>query len=545
MNTYKFDTTNNIEVVILTTSLKPKLLAEAYLTPFSLGSGFMALELELEPGKKKSSVAFMNRCWDEAKTHLPSSVKYLVVTDANYFKVITGCDKAEANLGYVVDDKSLTNFKVIYAPSHTTIFNDPDKVRYKIASAMEALIAHKLDTYKDPGKGIILFAAYPKTLQEIEDWLARLLAMNCDLTCDIEAYSLKHYEAGIGSIALAWNKHEGISFIVDHFPSGTKNKEVREALTNFFVKFKHKIIYHNIAFDGTVLTHQLFMNDLIDQVGLHDGLDVILKNWEDTKLIAYLATNSCAGNDLSLKTLAQEFAGNYALESIKNIRVVPEDTLLTYNLVDALSTWFVYDKYKPIMIADQQEDIYTTIFKPATLDIIQMQLSGIPINMDTVLKVEQELQTESNNAEQSVRSSSLAQEFEYKLNEDWVTWKNSTLKKKRVTMADAKEKFNLNSPNQLQEFLYTFLGLPIIEYTDSKQPATGSDVLKNLLNHTKDQQSIDLITSLREFKAVDKILTTFIPAFKKAPKANDGWNYLFGSFNLGGTVSGRLSSSSP
>ena len=45
---------------------------------------------------------------------------------------------------------------------------------------------------------------------------------------------------------------------------------------------------------------------------------------------------------------------------------------------------------------------------------------------------------------------------------------------------------------------------------------------------------------------MDKILTAFIPAFKEAaysPKTD--WHYLIGSFNLGGTVSGRLSSSSP
>lgn len=43
---------------------------------------------------------------------------------------------------------------------------------------------------------------------------------------------------------------------------------------------------------------------------------------------------------------------------------------------------------------------------------------------------------------------------------------------------------------------------------------------------------------------VDKILTTFIPALEQAiPR--DGWHYLHGNFNLGGTLSGRMSSSNP
>ena len=44
---------------------------------------------------------------------------------------------------------------------------------------------------------------------------------------------------------------------------------------------------------------------------------------------------------------------------------------------------------------------------------------------------------------------------------------------------------------------------------------------------------------------MNKIITSFIPALEAAPQAKDGWWYLFGNFNLGGTVSGRLSSSAP
>ncbi len=41
------------------------------------------------------------------------------------------------------------------------------------------------------------------------------------------------------------------------------------------------------------------------------------------------------------------------------------------------------------------------------------------------------------------------------------------------------------------------------------------------------------------------ILDTFIPALEGAALGPDGWYYLFGFFNLAGTVSGRLSSSDP
>ena len=44
---------------------------------------------------------------------------------------------------------------------------------------------------------------------------------------------------------------------------------------------------------------------------------------------------------------------------------------------------------------------------------------------------------------------------------------------------------------------------------------------------------------------MDKIITSFIPAFRNAQPGPDGWHYLFGNLNLGGTVSGRLSASEP
>lgn len=56
---------------------------------------------------------------------------------------------------------------------------------------------------------------------------------------------------------------------------------------------------------------------------------------------------------------------------------------------------------------------------------------------------------------------------------------------------------------------------------------------------------VKLLNALIGFNKVSKILTTFIPAFERGILKADGMRYLHGSFNLGGTVSGRLSSSAP
>ena len=399
--------------------------------------------------------------------------------------------------------------------------------------------------------------------------MVKLLNMNCPLAIDIEGFDLKHDKSGIGTISFAWNKHEGIAFTVDYqeeewtgmvrnkktgkdqevkfHGKQVKNEPVRAMLKQFFILYQQRAIYHNIAFDAYILAYQLFMDDILDQDGLLEGLDVMLKNWDCTKLITYLATNSCAGNKLGLKEQAHEFAGNYAMtdDDIKDIRRIPLPKLLEYNLVDSLSTWYVYNKRKPQMIHDHQEAIYETIFKPATKDIVQMQLTGMPVNMKRVLEVEKILQAEEDSAVQRIQSNPLVQRFIHQKNEKWVVEKNLSLKKKVVTIADAKEVFNPNSPDDMVGILFEMLALPVLSRTKTKQPSADGDSLEKLVHHTKDPLVLDLLKALKDFKDVNKILGTFINALKGASLGSDGWHYLFGNFNLGGTVSGRLSSSKP
>jgi DNA polymerase-1 len=502
---------------------------------------------------KKTSVAEMKKYVTEALVPELQDTKYLVVADAGYFGVLTG-QGAEKSLGYV-RDCLYGPWKVVYVPNVRTIFYDPVKVRAKIAQGLGALLAHIGGTYQEPGNDIIHLAAYPTEYQDIQNWLLELLAMDCDLTIDIEAFDLKHHKAGIGTISFAWSKHEGIAFPVDYkpiegateAPFGIRefNGPVRQLLKAFFRAYLKKAIYHNISYDVYNLIFQLFMTDVLDTEGLLEGLDVMLRNWDDTQLITYLATNTCAGNELGLKPNSQEFAGNYMVD-VEDITTVPLDKLLRYNLIDSLATWFVYEKYHLKMVADQQLEIYETLFKPSILDIIQMQLTGLPVNMERVKEVKALLEIDQKKALDAIHQNPVIQQFTYRLKEQWVTKRNLELKKKRVTIADAdKIVFNPNSGPQLQDLLYNMLGLPVLDLTDNKNPATGADTLKKLVNHTTNQDVKSLLGALQDIGDVDIMLTTFIPAFLDAVQGPDRWHYLIGSFRLGGTLSGRLSSRNP
>lgn len=516
----------------------------------------LVLDLYMTPGRKKPLAKDVKNYVSEelVPTLTDMKVEYVLCAQADYFKALTGAKKVEPNMGYVLDSEH-DDFKVIYLPNYRALFYNPEKIQQDIDQAFTALTSHRTGVYSDPGKGVIHFAEYPQTPEEIREWLAKLLEMDCPLTIDTENFSLRHHDSGLGTISFAWNEHEGIAFAVDYqeIPGATEapfgkivpNHTVRDILKMFFRLLGQKAIYHHISYDAYILIYQLFMDDILDTEGLLEGMDVMLRDWDCTKLITYLAQNSCAGNKLSLKDQAQEFAGNYAQEDIKDISRIPLPELLEYNLIDACSTWYVYDKNHPTMVRDDQLDIYETIFKPAILDIVQMQLTGLPINMETVKEVRATLEEDRDDSLDRMRSSPIVEEYVQFLNRKWVHKRNSELKIKRVTIDDADEEFNPNSNPQLQEMLYDILKLPVIETTDSGAPAADGKTLKNLKNHTDEQEILDLLDALIDFKAVDKILSAFIPAFEKAVQGPDGWHYMFGNFNLGGTLSGRLSSSDP
>jgi DNA polymerase-1 len=123
---------------------------------------------------------------------------------------------------------------------------------------------------------------------------------------------------------------------------------------------------------------------------------------------------------------------------------------------------------------------------------------------------------------------------------------NAKLKVKQHPLEKfAGEVFNPNSGPQLQRLLYEQMGLPVLDYTDTKMPATGADTIEKLINHTQEPAYKEILNALIGYGKVNKILSTFIPAFERAIVKNDGTAWLHGSFNLGGTVSGRLSSSDP
>ena len=483
---------------------------------------------------------------------------HLYVADANYFKTLTKKTKAEPYHGYVLPCAipGFEHMQVVLGINYQALIYNPD-LQTKLNTSLEALIASLKGNYQAPGSGIVHSAQYPKTLQEIAAALESLHQYS-SLTCDIEAFSLRFEQAGIGTIAFAWDEHNGVAFPCDaHITNGTAmeggnfklyqscNTPVRALLLKFFLSYKGELIWHNATYDLKVIIYTLWMQSLLDTEGLLTGLETMTKSFQDTKIIAYLATNSTAGNVLGLKALAHEFAGNWAVE-VNDIRFVPLDKLLQYNLVDALCTWYVKKKYSPIMLADLQEEIYENMMKPSLKTIIQIELTGMPLNPKKVQEVKQRLEEIQATHLNTLQNSPVIKTLDLLVQTKAMETANSKLKIKQHPLSAFSDiRFNPNSGPQLQRLLYELMALPVIDTTDTGMPATGAETLEKLINHAQQADYKEILQALISYGQATKILSTFIPAFERALAKGDGIVWLHGCFNLGGTVSGRLSSSDP
>lgn len=514
----------------------------------------LALSLECEGKKPKASevnsyVELLRKALDTL------GAKQLLITDSSYFKKICSESKSDVHLGYM-KETIFDGIQGTLGINYLQIMFDSIHEERSMRSLSTLADSYK-GSYVEVGSDIIKSGIYPKTLQDIQSNLAAL-HLYTSLTIDIEAFSLNIHRAGIATIAFGISQTSGIAFACDYkavpiplsgtYGTNEPNEAVRALIREFLGTYKGKLIAHNANYDIKVLIYNLFMDCPEDIIGMKNAIAHFSGRLEDTRLIAYVCLNSTEDYKVGLKALAHEFAGNYGQDNINDVTLIPLQELLEYNLKDCLCTWYVYDKYVPIMIAEQQEDVYRNFFLPSLMVVIEMETWGLPVKSSKVDQVQAELLNELDKQIQIITSSPDFQLAENLLIERHMDTRNAALVKKQLSFMDAAKEFgefNLNSTNQLRVLLYDVMEYPVVDYTKTKQPATGKKTLEKLKNLEIDVDKQELLDALLIYSAIEKIMSSFIPAFKAAYAKSDGRSYINGSFNLGGTISGRLSSSDP
>ena len=543
-------TTYKVAVLIRTAAFSAAALQEHYVQPLhDLGipaSDVIGYTLKYNEHGKCPSSLIKEHLANLLPTLASLQTQILYVCDSQYFKALTKQTKADPHSGYVLPCTipGYEQLQVVLGVNHQQLFYKPE-LRQKIMAGLTATAHWLQGCYQPPGENILHQVTYPDTIAEIQAALQQLHQLDL-LACDTETFSLKVYAAGLGTIAFATGLHSAVAFRVDLNRTDTEAMFIRGLLRQFFEQYQGKILWYNASFDITVLTYALWMTDLQDIAGMLVGIDQLCRTAEDVMLMTYLATNSCAGNELSLKVQAQEFAGNWAQSDIHDITKIPPADLLRYNAVDTLSTWYVYQKHWPTVQADQQETIYRTIFMPSVPVVVQMQCTGLPLDPEKVQQVDAELYGIQQQQLTALYAMPIVQAFRQQLQRQTMQSVNSKLKVKQHPLSAFDfVQFNPASTPQVAQLLYEVLQLPVIDLTATKQPATGGKTLKKLHNNTQNPEIVALLDALIALAEVDILLNNFMTAFKAAHPKGDGRDYLFGNFKLGGTVSGRLSSAAP
>lgn len=526
MKHISFSNNPTIAILIKESYFNQKEIEDNYVNKLS-SKDIIAFSLAYDSNNKVTATQAKNYLNKLLPSLIQLGVTTLYVADSTYFKVLTKEKKAEQHTGYVLPCKlkGFEHLSVIYGVNYAQLVYSPN-LYSKLDLTLETLENHLQGKYQNLGDGIIHQAVYDKP-----DELNKLLSFPM-LSCDIETTGL-NLGCEMVSIAFATDKHNGIAFDVTD----------KSLLKRFFEKYQGHLIFHNASFDVKQIIYQCFMKHPSDWQGLLHGVNTMYRKLHDTKIIVYLATNNTQGNTLGLKDLSHEFTGNYAV-NVKDITKVEKSTRLEYNLKDCLATWYVFDKYYPKMLQDNQKEIYETLMLPSLKTLTYMEIIGMPVNMAQVYETRDELRVLKLKHENDIYTNQDVINTEHYLRLVEMERKNAKLKTKQLSVKDIKLSFNPSSVKHLQELLYNTLELPILDLTDNKQPATGTATLQKLMNHTDDDKTKKLLNALIGLNQVDKILSTFIPALLEA-KPKDGHHYLHGSFNLGGTLSGRLSSSNP
>ena len=449
---------------------------------------------------------------------IPDSVTNLVIADSSYFKFITKTTKVSDNYGNVVSGilSGYSQHRCVYVPNYKSLFKQPENAQ---------LIELGIKAIAGTGTSVLINSAEYGFQHGSDRELLDSLYKYPVLAADIETTGLD-LEAEIVSIAFAWTKHDGVA--IDLSINGIYY------LKKFLETYKGKLLFHNGLFDAKILIRSLWMQHATDYKGMMQGLKYF-KNFDDTMILAYLAKNATTKVSLKLKEVALEYVGNYAIE-IQDITKYTKKEILRYNLVDALATFYIWEKYR----GETASRPYLEIFKPSLYSLIKMMLVGLPMNSDRVKEVHSILTAKEKVLNEQIQLNNCARSFNIQLQKNTCIKANAKLKKLVKPIDDFKHlQFNPSSHLQLSALLFDSLNLPIIDKTKSGAPATGGDVLKDLENHTTDEDILDLLKFIKDLSEVTKINGTFIKAFMQEK------DFLHGNLKLGGTQSGRLASNSP
>ena len=288
----------------------------------------------------------------------------------------------------------------------------------------------------------------------------------------------------------------------------------------------------NFSFD-TIFGHYVAISEEQGTQGLKS------QAWEFTDM---------GGYDNELDEFTSKLSNGEGAASKFNYDRVPWDILRTYAAADVDCCYRLADIYKPLIEGNAMwKTLMEDVLMPASYALRDIEINGMRIDMSLAKQYEDEYDAEIKRIVSRLETYPEVVEMEREK-------RQLAVERERIKLIPAKDrtpeekkkfselkkyenyKFNWGSVYQLRELLYDRLQLVTTVTTEKGDSSTNEEAMEEI----KEQHEIPAL--LLELRKVTTLSNMFI---KKLPAMRDANDIIHSSFNLTGTVTGRLSSENP
>ncbi|WP_368164217.1 DNA polymerase I [Aeromonas sp. R6-2] len=337
---------------------------------------------------------------------------------------------------------------------------------------------------------------------ELDAWIARLKGAEL-FAFDTETTSLDYMEARIVGVSFAIEpgKAAYVPFGHDYLgaPAQLSEEVVLGKLKPLLEDPASLKVGQNLKYDRNVLQNHgielrgiaydtMLESYVLNSTGSRHDMDTLAQKYLGVETISFEAIAGKGVKQLTFNQIELEQAAPYAAE----------DADITLRLHQTL--WGELGKLPTLA------KVFSDIEMPLLTVLARMERLGTPIEPKLLHQQSQEIEA---------RLKALEQEAH--------------------TLAG--EPFNLSSPKQLGEILFTKLGLPVIKKTPKGAPSTAEEVLAELA------ETYDLPRLLMEHRGLAKLKSTYTDKLPLMIKASTGRVHT--SYHQAVAATGRLSSSDP
>ncbi|HET7395586.1 MAG TPA: DNA polymerase I [Gammaproteobacteria bacterium] len=336
----------------------------------------------------------------------------------------------------------------------------------------------------------------------LQQWLTRLEQAEL-FAFDTETTSLDYMQAEIVGASFAIKSGEAAYLPLAHryadAPAQLDREQTLARLKPLLESPSHAKLGHHIKYDAHVLRNYGILLDGIR----HDSM---LESYVLDSTASRHDMDSLAEKYLSYKTIHYEDVAGKGAKQIRFDEVRIDDAS-RYAAEDADVTLRLHQTLWPRLAAQPKlKALYENIEMPLIPVLLEMEHTGVLLDIEM-------LHIQSREIEDSLRK----------------------LEEQAQTLAG--KSFNLDSPKQLQQILFTDMNLPVVRKTPGGQPSTAEDVLEELATDH------ELPKVILEYRGLGKLKSTYTD--KLPLQVNPRSGRVHTSYHQAVAATGRLSSTDP